>query len=240
MAREEVRLVQRLFAREVDPAGLHERQGPGDLVGDLGVALALCGRRDELLVPDVDAREVREAALRERAQQVERGDGLLVGADQAPGVRTARVDVERLVVDHVAAEALELDAVDGLELLGSRLGELARDPPKLHDRHARRVGEHDGHLQDQLQLVADRVGRDVVERLGAVARLQQEGTPLGHRAELLGQGAGLAGEHERREGCQPRLSLLQLVGVRPGRLLCGGLRAPGPGLPARLRRRAHG
>ena len=37
-----------------------------------------------------------------------------------------------------------------------------------------RVGEHDRHLQDDLELVADGVGGEGVERLGAVAGLQQE------------------------------------------------------------------
>ena len=43
-------------------------------------------------------------------------DGLLVGGDEPPGVGAPRVGVEGLVVDHVAAEALERDPVDLLEL----------------------------------------------------------------------------------------------------------------------------
>ena len=57
---------------------------------------------------------------------------------------------------------------------GARLGELPGDAPDLHRGHAAAVGEHDGHLQDDLELVADGVGRERVERLGAVAGLQHE------------------------------------------------------------------
>ena len=63
------------------------------------------------------------------------------------------------------------------------LGELAGDAADLHRGHARRVGEHDGHLEDDLQLVPDGVGAEGVERLGAVAGLEQERLAVGHRAE---------------------------------------------------------
>ena len=53
VAREEVDLVQALLGPEVDAARRHEAQGAVDLRGDALVALALAGRRDELLVPQV-------------------------------------------------------------------------------------------------------------------------------------------------------------------------------------------
>ena len=73
----------------------------------------------------------------------------------------------------------QLDAVDGLGGGRAGLGELAGDAPDLHDGHAGRVGEHDRHLQDDLELVADGVGREGVERLGAVAGLEQERLAVG-------------------------------------------------------------
>ena len=74
----------------------------------------------------------------------------------------------------------QLDAVARLGGRGARLGELAGDAADLQRRDARAVREHDRHLEDDLQLVADVVGREVGERLGAVARLQQEALALAH------------------------------------------------------------
>ena len=63
-----------------------------------------------------------------------------------------------------------------------------------------RVGEHDRHLEDDLQPVADAVGGEGVEGLGAVAGLEQEGPAVGDLAEGGGEVAGLAGEHQRAAG----------------------------------------
>ena len=65
--------------------------------------------------------------------------------------------------------------------------------------HARGVGQHDRHLQDHAELLPDAHRGEVVERLGAVAGLQQERPPGGDLGERLGEDARLAGEHERRE-----------------------------------------
>src|SRR5256886_10633443 len=54
------------------------------------------------------------------------------------------------------------------------LGELAGDPPHLDHRQPGGIGQDDRHLEDDLELVADRVGGEVVEGLGTLARLQDE------------------------------------------------------------------
>ena len=48
--------------------------------------------------------------------------------------------------------------------------------------HARRVRQHDGHLQDDLELVADGVGGERVEALRAVAGLEEERLARGNVA----------------------------------------------------------
>ena len=98
----------------------------------------------------------------------------------------------------MAAERRQLEVADGLGGRGAGLGELAGDAADLHDRHADGVGEHDGHLQDDAQLLSDVVGGELLEALGAVAGLEQEGVAGGDLGEFGLQGAGLAGEHERR------------------------------------------
>jgi hypothetical protein len=116
------------------------------------------------------------------------------------------------------------------------LGELAGDAADLHRGHARRVGEHDRHLQDDLELVADGVGRERVEGLGAVAGLEQEGLAGGHAGEL-GEVAGLAGEHQRRQVDRCLEDPLERGLVGPVGLLRGG-GPPGRRGPVR-RRPAH-
>ena len=66
--------------------------------------------------------------------------------------------------------------------------------------HAGRVGEHDGHLQDDLQLVADGVGARTRRRTRR-SRRPAAGTPRpsATSAERGGEVAGLAGEHQRRQ-----------------------------------------
>ena len=156
----DVDLVELQLGVEVDAAGGHEPQRALDLGREALVAPALGAGVDELLVPRVDLGEVGEAALGEGAQQVEGGGRLVVAADQPLRVGPAGGGLELEVVHHVAAEGRQLDAVACLGGGGARLRELAGDAADLHRRHAGAVGEHHRHLEDDLQLVADGVGRE--------------------------------------------------------------------------------
>ena len=118
----------------------------------------------------------------------------------------------------------------------ARLGELAGDAAHLHHRNAGAVGEDHRHLQDDLELVPDAVGRELGERLGAVPGLQQKGPAAGDVGQSAGQAAGLAGEHQRGEAAEGLQDLLQGVVVGPLRLL-GGRTLP-PALGAPLQRRS--
>ena len=137
-----------------------------------------------------------------------------------------------VVVDDVPPEHGKLDPADVFGLGRARLGELPGDPAHLDDWDPRAVGEYDRHLQDDLELVADRVGREVVEGLGAVARLEQKGLSGRDLGQSPGEPAGLAGEHERR--LLGELGQGVVVGDRigPGRLLSGRARPPRGRLPA--------
>ena len=227
----EVDLVQAHLGPQVDAAGRHEAQGPVDLAGDGLVALALPAGGDELLVPHVDLAQVGETTLGEGAHQVERGGRLVVGGDQTAGVRATGLERRGVVVDDVAAEGGEPLAADYLVRRRAGLGELPGDAAHLHHRDAAAVGEDHGHLQDDLELVADAVGGEVVEGLGAVTGLEQEGPALGHLGQGAAQGPGLAGEDERGQGREDLERLLEGVVVRPFRLLLGGPRTPRGGSP---------
>ena len=194
-------------------------------------ALPLRRGGDELLVPHVDAVQVGEAALRERAQQVQRRSGLVVTLDHSLRVGDSRFGGTRVVVDHVAAETGNLLVTDALEGLRARFRELAGDPPQLHDRQRRAVGEHGGHLEHDLQLLPDPHRRELVERLDAVPRLEQERAALDHLREVVAQVARLAGEDERRAPLQALERGGRGGGIGPLRLLERREVAPGGGRP---------
>jgi hypothetical protein len=151
----------------------------------------------------VHVREVGEASLREGAEQVERRSRLVVAVDEPLGIGNARFGRRLLRVDDVPAERRDLDAVHDLGRRRSRLRELAGDTADPDHRQRRRIREHGRHLQHHLEPLANRRSRDVVERLDAVAGLQEEGAALAHPAERCEKRARLAREDERRQAVQP-------------------------------------
>ena len=212
---------------EVDPARRHEPQRALDLGGDLLVAAPFRRARDELLVPHVDAAEVGEAALRERADEVERRRRLVVALNHPRGIGHPRLFRRQLRIDHVPEEGLEPDAAHLLGRRRARLHELAGDPAHLDDRQLRPEGQHGRHLQQDLQLLADRDRGEVLERLGAVARLEQERAALGDVRERVAERAGLAGEDERRHSGELAEGMLRRRRVGPGGLMARLEGAPG-------------
>jgi hypothetical protein len=118
--------------------------------------------------------------------------------------------------------------------LGGRrpgLGELAGDPAHLHHRHAGAVGEHHRHLEDDLELVADDVGGEVLEGLGAVAGLEQEGPARGHVGQRGRQLAHLTGEDQWRLGREALEDVVERALVGPFGLLRRGPCPPAAGCP---------
>ena len=198
---------------------LHEGQRALDLVGHRLVALPERRRLHEVGVPGVDLAEVGVATGDERADQVERGGRGVVDVHEPLRVRDARLGREVVAVDRVAAVGREGDAVAGLVVGAARLGVLAGEAAQLHDGDRGGVRQHDRHLQQHAQLVADVVGSDAGEGLGAVAALEQEGLTPRHRGDLGGQVVALTREDERRHGPQSGHGSVDGPGVGIGRLL---------------------
>ncbi len=199
MAGEELGLADlgRGFRRHA--AGGHEIQRLAEPVGQLGIALAERAVGDEIEIPAMHAVQIGEAALGEGAQQVERRRRLVIGLHQALGIGHARGGRELDAVDVVAAIARQLDAADRLHGCRARLGELAGHPADLHHRHGGAEGQHHRHLQQHAEGVADVVGAELGEALGAIPALQQEAAALGHLAQRLHQPARLAGKDQRAD-----------------------------------------
>ena len=215
------------------PASAHEAQALGDVAGKLLVAVAGGAVFDEAEIPPMHVIEIGVAALREGAQQIERGGRLPVGHQHALRVRRARGLVELDGVDDVAAIARQLLAALRLGRRGARLGKLPGDAAELHHRRAAGISEHDRHLQEHAEEIADRVGAMLGKALGAIAALEQERLAGGDAGELLLQLARLTGKHERREGRELALDLGELLGVRVDRDLLDRPRAPALRAPAR-------
>ena len=173
----EVDLVDDRGGGQVDPDGGHEPQRPVDAVGDGVVAPPGRAAGHELLVPAVDLVEVGEPALGEGAQQVEGGRRLVVGAQHPGRVGLPSGRAEAELVDHVPAVDGQVDPVDQLAGQAAGLGELAGDATDLDHREPGPVGQDHRHLQDDLELVADRVGREGVEGLGAVPAWSRKPCP---------------------------------------------------------------
>ena len=171
--------------------------------------------------------KVGVAAVGERADQVQRRGRRMVSAEQSGRIRTACSGDEREVVDRVASIGRQRHPAACLTAVRPRLAELPSHPGDLHNRHAGRVGKHDRHLQESLDLVAHLVGRQVDERLGAVPALQQERFSPRHRRHLLTKGVALPREHQRREGRQVAGHLVDRGPVGPVRLLRRGEGADG-------------
>ena len=184
------------FGVEADRA--HEAERLADAVGDALVALRLRAVLDEAEHPAVGVLQIGVAASGEGPKQVQRRGRLAIGLELAARIGLARFGGEVDVVDDVAAVGGQRHSVDGLEVGGARLGELAGDPADLDDRRARREGHHHRHLQKDTEEVADVVGGMLAKALGAVPALEQEGLPRRGGAERALELARLAREHQRR------------------------------------------
>ena len=216
-----------------DADRLHEGQGLGDLVGQFAVLGAGGVVAREAQGPAMDVVQVGIAAAGEGPQQVQGRGRLVIGPDQTLGIGRALFRREPHAVDDVAAIAGQFDAVDLFQRRRARLGELTRDSADLHHRLASGEGQDDRHLQDQTKGVADIVGRELLEALGAVAALEQEGLAPLDLGQFRRQAARLAREDERRQGAQLVLDGGEGFGIWiVRRHVQGGLGSPAFGGPA--------
>ena len=94
-----------------EPAGAHEAQALGDMLGKLLIAMPGGAVLDEAEIPPMHVIEIGVAALREGAQQIERRRRLPVGHQHPLRVGRARFLGELDAVDDVAAIARQLLAV---------------------------------------------------------------------------------------------------------------------------------
>ena len=176
---------------------LHEVERAVDLGRHLLVLAAHLGTEHEVGVPGVHLAQVGVPAGDEGAHEVQRRRRRVVDLHEPLRVVGAGLGGELEAVDGVAAVGRQRDAVAGLEVGRAGLGVLPGQAAQLHDRHRRRVGQHDGHLQQHAQLVAGVVGGHAGEGLGAVATLEQERLAVARRRPAWPSGRRT---HRRRRG----------------------------------------
>ncbi len=136
----------------------HEAQRLGDAVGDLLIAFGLRAIVDEAKHPSMGVLEVGVAAGGEGPEEVQGRSGLAIGFELPARIRLARLRREFDVVDDIAAIGRQRDAVDGFEVRGARLGELAGDAPDFDDRRGGGERHDHRHLQKHPEEIADIVG----------------------------------------------------------------------------------
>ena len=143
--------------------------------------------------------EIGEAALDQRAHEVQGKRGALITAQQKRGVGRAGLAREFRPVDVVAAVGGQLHAIAHFRGGRARLGVLAREAAHADDRPLCAHHQHQAHLQQHFQTIGDAVGSAGREALGAIARLQHEAAAGRGLAEELAQLHDFPTGDQRRE-----------------------------------------
>ena len=96
-------------------------------------------------VPVLGVVQIRETAVHQGPQVVQRGRGAVIGLQQAPGIGFALGRIEP--VDEVPAVDGHPAAVHQLRVAAAGLGVLARDAAQVDHARAAAVGDEHGHLE---------------------------------------------------------------------------------------------
>ena len=145
-----------------------------DRIDDLLVLLDQRRMLHEAEIPVSRVMQVGEAAITQRAHEIQRERRAFITAQQQRGIRFARLGGEFGTVHEIAAERRQRDAVAGLGIGRTRLGVLAGHAADADDGLLESVQQHEAHLQQDLELLGDLVGLALLESLGAVASHEQE------------------------------------------------------------------
>jgi hypothetical protein len=153
----------------------------------------------EIQIPVLRVVQVGETALDQGPDEVQGQGRVLVAAQQPFRVRPSRLRVEFDAVDQLTPIRGERDAVAGLGVRRSRFGILPGEAPDANDLALEPIGQHQRHLQQNLELVGDDIGPALVEPLGAGATLEQKALPDGRLSELLFEALDLPRGHQGRQ-----------------------------------------
>ena len=136
----------------------------------------------------------------EGAQQVQCRRRLAIGADHALRIVRPGRGIEFDTVDDIAEIARQFEIA---LIFGSRtawLGELTSHPADFHHRLLACEREHDRHLQEHAERVADIVRVKLGEAFRTIATLQQEATAIADFCQFRLKRARFTRKHQRRIG----------------------------------------
>ena len=191
--------------------------------------------------PPVRMRRISEAAVEERSDEVERQARPCVSPEQSPRVGLPRVGGRIRSIDEIATVCGQGVVADLFDESAAGLGVLPRDSSHDRRRPAGDLLEDQTHLQEDLQLRRNRIGRAVLEAFGAVATLQEQTPSLGGLGEFVSKALDLVARDERRQAAKfrQRRAVGRGIGVghalRIGRRRCPRRRL-GPGFRGRIAR----
>jgi len=227
VTREEVDGVQ--LARSVCADGLHEAERLADALDDCAVFRVEFLVADMTKVPVQRVVQVCDAGRNLCTQVVVSGRRVEVGLHQAIWVQISLV--RRETVQDIAPEAGNLLAIDSLHGRASGLCILARHPRNAHDRLVPAPNKDERHLKQQLDLGVDGILVAVIEQLGAVAALEEEGFALCYVGERAAKAPDLSRSDYGRQAVELCACFLDglLVFVFDG--LLDGAVPPGRGRP---------
>src|SRR5215468_10615172 len=183
--------------------------------------------------------QVGEAALHQRADEIQGERRTFVPPQQQIRIRRAGFSRELGPVDEIAAIARQRESPPRLAVGRAWLGILPGHASHADDGLLQPMHEHEAHLQEDLQLLGDRVGLAVDECLGAVAALQQEGFAALGGSEPGAQFLDLPGHDDRRQAGDLSQDPLERLGVGIDRLLLGGSGLPAGAVPGSGFGRSH-
>ncbi len=175
--------------------------------------------------------QIREAPVDQRPHEVQGRRRVEVGLDQPLGVGPPRLGGRLETVDVLPAEGRQLHPAHRLGRGRARLAVLPGDATDANHGLPGPVGEHEAHLQEDLQLADDGVAVAVGEALRAVPAVEHEALPRGRLRELRPQRVHLAAEDQRRQPPDPSARRVEGGGVGVLGLLGCDPRPPAPGAP---------
>src|SRR5262245_61574772 len=172
---------------KIEAASLQEAKSFRDAIGKFDVTSRLRAVLDETKHPLTNAAKIGIATLRESAEQIERRSRLPVCFDLPTGVRSSSILSESDVVYNVAAIAGQFLAIAFLAWRGARFCKLTGNATDFDHRRSCGIGQHDRHLQEHADKIADIVCSVLRKAFCTVSALQQESFALRDYRQLFFQ-----------------------------------------------------
>jgi len=154
---------------------------------------------DEAEIPIFRVVQICETAVDERSNKIDGERRALIASEQKHRIGFSRLGRELGSIDDITAVRRQRNPVASLGIGRPGLGVLPSHATHSNDRFLETVGQHEAHLQQNLESLGDRARFTVVEILGAVAALQEKAFASLRGRELFAQSLDFPRDHDRRQ-----------------------------------------